>query len=81
MGIIDTNNYTIKCDSCGALGHAKVHDKGNRFSGSDWQARGNFEGFESVWQQDDSGAEPKFISATCKKCGGTASIVKAHYTQ
>jgi hypothetical protein len=63
------------------LGHAKVHDKGNRFSGSDWQSRGNFEGFESVWKLDDSGGEPTLISATCKQCGGKASVVETRYTQ
>lgn len=81
MGIIDTNNYTIRCDTCGALGHATVHDKGNRFSGSDWQSRGNFEGFDSVWLQDESGSEPALVSATCKTCGGKASVVESRYTQ
>ncbi len=81
MGIIDTNNYTIRCDSCGVLGHAKVHDKGNRFSGSDWQSHGNFKGFESVWKHDDSGCEPTLISAICKACGGNTVVVETRYTQ
>lgn len=81
MGILDTNNYTVKCATCGAIGHAKVHDKGNRFSGSHWQSRGHFEGFESVWHQDKPSNEPTLISATCNACGGEASIVKSSCTQ
>lgn len=81
MGIIDTKNYTIRCESCGILGHTKVHDKGNRYDGPDWQSRGAFVGFESLWQRDDSGGEPILISATCNECGGKASVIETHYSQ
>ena len=81
MGIIDTNNYTLKCESCGTIGTAKVHDRGDSYSGSFWQSRGDFDDFNSVWKQEKPGSEPEFISATCKKCSKPATLQSKKYTQ
>jgi hypothetical protein len=72
------DRYIIRCDSCGALGHAEIYDEGDRVNGTFWPAAGVFDGFDSVWHQDGPGAEPVLVSATCKKCGGKASLVEEH---
>jgi|GEM_PF-4028545 len=72
------DRYIIRCDSCGALGHAEIFDEGDRVNGTFWPAEGVFDGFDSVWHQDGPGAEPVLVSATCKKCGGKASLVEEH---
>lgn len=81
MGIIDTTHYTIQCESCGNAETTKIHDKGDRHSGSYWQSEGKLEGFDSSWTQKTRMEEPRFVSATCKKCGGSAKVQNTKNTQ
>lgn len=73
MGIIDTTYYSFECSKCKAKEIAKVHDKGNGYSGSHWQHGPTCVNFIVKW--DGSGlTEPSVTSAVCRACGIPAII-------
>lgn len=73
MGIIDKTTYTLKCISCRSSEAATVFDEGSNWSGSNWQYSAKFNNFNTQWSGGGS-TEPKLNVATCKSCGGMATI-------
>lgn len=72
MGTIDSTLHTLECPQCGVKESKKVLDKGSRWGGSYWQARADFEAFQTSWR-GGANVETELVTAHCKACGGPAS--------
>ncbi len=73
MGYIDKVTYNINCPNCGAQETVKILDKGNRYSGSDWQSGPSLSSFNVSWTQADF-SEPEISTISCKQCGTKPEI-------
>ena len=67
MGIIDKASYKFTCPQCGITETATILDKGNRYSGSDWQSGPSLAHFNISWKRDEY-SEPQIESVSCKEC-------------
>ncbi len=72
MGFIDSNDFTVTCEKCGATENTRVVQRGSSF-GAHWSDPPALLKFESVW---DSEARfgPQLTSAKCRKCGIDAKV-------
>lgn len=73
MGTLDKTTYTLSCSTCGTEESRSVLDKGNMYSGSDWQDGATFAKFETTWQGAGGKTEPELVAAVCKVCGVVAA--------
>lgn len=72
MGIIDSNRFILSCSTCATEEAAVVHQKGSAY-GASWQHGQELKRFQVEWK-DRGAAGPTITSATCRKCGMTATV-------
>lgn len=71
MGLIDTNSYTLSCNTCRSDETAKAKQHGSTY-GASWAKQADFQKFSVSWNGSGQLA-PIIISATCKTCGQPAA--------
>jgi len=67
MGTLDRTSYRFTCPQCGVIEKVTILDKGNQYSGSDWQSGPTLNNFNVTWDQDQY-TEPQIASISCKNC-------------
>lgn len=77
MGVQDKLWVKLTCQSCGNSETSSASDYGSGWSGSKWGGINQFEKFTVVCHGGGA-EEPEVVSATCKECGGAASIKNAY---
>ena len=72
MGVIDTVTANVSCPKCNIHEKQLAHEKGSVWGSDGWNSFDEFKNFDVVISSDQYG--PSVTSATCKQCGGTATV-------